>query len=62
MIIGIGIFVLISFLFYWYEYRPNKIRSNCENEIESTVKGTGKTLEEADFYYKMCLRKNGLEK
>ena len=62
MVTGLVVVFIISFLFYWYEYRPTQIRSKCENDMEATIKGTGKTIEQADFSYKMCLRAGGLEK
>lgn len=43
--------LILGFVFYWYSWRPSKIRSSC---FESS-------LARADLYIN-CLRENGLEK
>lgn len=57
---------IISFAFYWYEYRPTKIRKYCNTEVQSTRIGSFNEFRAVqsnyDDNYKKCLRDNGLEK
>lgn len=50
------LFLLFSFIFYWFSYKPRQIRSNCSSKTQPT------SIEGNEFIYKHCLRQNGLEK
>ena len=65
------IFIVIAgLLFYWYSYRPIKIRENCAKEANFNAKGREvgfDYLENQKVYntaydsaYKECLNLNGL--
>ncbi|KKP99090.1 MAG: hypothetical protein US71_C0001G0065 [Parcubacteria group bacterium GW2011_GWD2_38_12] len=53
-----------SGLFYWYEYRPNKIRSYCNDKAQDTLTGSLREFVavQANYEdnYKKCLRGNGI--
>jgi len=67
------LFISLGVAFYWYEYRPSRIRANCETQ--STERATsffkeiiGKKAPEGVFiqankevYYISCLREQGVE-
>jgi hypothetical protein len=37
--LGVGAFLLLAFVFYWYEVRPSQIASDCRGEsIEEAVR------------------------
>jgi hypothetical protein len=61
---------IVAFAFYWYEWRPSKIRIECN---DSAFIGSMKSLDESSYtqsgrmdlkekFYKDCLRYKGLEK
>ena len=60
--------VILGFAFYWYEWRPSKIRERCF--IEAEFNGLVMTsIHEPEIYYKNlnnyyqnCLKRFGLEK
>ena len=58
--------IILSFLFYWYSYRPSKIRSACLAEAEFNrfnIYANDKERQQfLDDYYKNCLRRFGLER
>ncbi|MEA3449431.1 MAG: hypothetical protein U9Q85_00395 [Patescibacteria group bacterium] len=60
------IILLICFLgmgFYWYEWRPYKIRIQCAKEtVESyeSINSFG-TPDQLKLYLDICLKKKGLE-
>lgn len=64
------VIVLFAVLFYWFQIRPAKIRSDCGLESAMLYKkdtatglGAGMTYEEFyNFYYKKCLNQHGLSK
>lgn len=58
----IGLLVL-AFLFYWYELRPNTIRRNCEWSVFSkeTAEYVGEDSVIQNNKYRQCLIKNGLK-
>lgn len=62
----IFLIAIISIAFYWYEYRPTKIRKFCNTKSQETNTGTLNeflSIQAAyDENYKKCLRDNGLEK
>lgn len=65
--IGVFIFIFIIALtvlcFYWYEVRPAKARSLCSSKVKERVFKTDgpASISSLDFYYKLCLRDNGLK-
>lgn len=64
----IAVIVIVGSAFYWYEWRPNRIKKMCQEKIEkqdrelleSAIKS--KILNEQGDIYNFCLRKYGLEK
>lgn len=56
VIVIVLILGLIAGVFYWFEYRPTKIRKDC-SWIEFK---TGEWREAYDNEYQKCLRRNGL--
>ena len=67
-LIGIIIFLIfISFLFYWYQYRPSQIKASCARitlaiaQREAPSGGTPLVLNKiGDAVYKNCLHQKGL--
>jgi hypothetical protein len=66
----IFILIIIVFLggaFYWFQWRPSKIYSYCNNwaldrSREKCNCGGKYQSQDYDVYYKRCLREKGLEK
>jgi len=50
----VAVLLVIATGFYWYEYRPSRIRKDC---YRSAVNGVN-----FDKNYRSCLLRNGLEK
>jgi len=50
---AISLLVLV-FAFYWYSYRPEKIRRDCYQTVLQTS--------DINLNYQSCLRSHGLEK
>jgi hypothetical protein len=48
---------LLVFLFYWYEWRPSKIRQDCDS-IAWRISGD---FDEYDWKYSQCLHNKGLK-
>lgn len=66
LLLAIGVLVV---LFYWFQIRPAKIRSDCgfqpamlyEKDTQTGL-SAGMTYEEFyDFYYEKCLNQKGLK-
>ena len=64
------VLVILGLAFYWYEWRPNKIRFECNDSAfrssmasqdESSYTQNGR-MDLKGKFYKDCLRYNGLEK
>lgn len=57
---------LLLFSFYWFQYRPSKIKQNCFNEIHAFCIKSGDsnprncTSESYSKWIAICLKKNGL--
>ena len=56
--------IILTGLFYWYEYRPSEIKKDCHNIASASI---GKGIEAFSFgqnlyegRYQKCLRENGL--
>jgi len=76
-IVSLGAVMLVismGLAFYWYEYRPSRIRATCETKSTEQAKAflkeiAGKKAPEGLFiqankeaYYMSCLREHGLER
>ena len=76
-IMSLGAVMLVismGLAFYWYEYRPSRIRATCEPKSIEQAKAflkefSGKTTPDGMFnqankeaYYMSCLREHGLER
>ena len=63
------VFSLVG-LFYWFQYRPSKIRAACDKQATKAMgdaAAVGKLSGEAairvyDFWYASCLRARGIER
>lgn len=63
VLIGLGITILLSFVFYWYELRPASIRSFCNWDIQwGPGHRVGLNLDNFEIRYRSCLRSKGIEK
>lgn len=61
--------IIIGGAFYWFQLRPSHIYSNCyKKAVEAAIKkctdcSEGRfKIDDYDTYYKMCLRKYGINK
>ena len=59
------ILIILGFAFYWYEWRPMKIRINCLNEMaDGKIKISGGDLNGIDKFEAMkniCLFEKGIK-
>lgn len=58
------IFILSSFGFYWFEWRPSQKRKECTQTTAQALKGfsgSGASLDSARVLYEFCLHKTGIE-
>ena len=56
------VFLAIAvFLFYWYEWRPSKIRAYCEWNVRWGELSKGLTIENYKLRYESCLHSKGLK-
>ena len=61
-IVILVVFLISVFLFYWYEFRPNEIRKDCLDRVNSEKEEKGILLiEEANNFYRVCLTRNGMK-
>ncbi len=65
--IGVIILFLTAGFFYWFSYRPEKIRANClaESEMNPTTISISNDVDRQTYIeagYKNCIRSFGLEK
>ena len=61
------IIIVISGAFYWYEWRPTKIKERCSTEAHFDMRAVlelddNKRQEFINNYYDDCLMRFGLEK
>ena len=56
--IFLGTIILLSSLFYWYEYRPNQIRKACAEAAQKESRTPGTTIWNRS--YDACLKFQGL--
>ena len=57
---------LIALWFYWFQYRPSMIRSNCDSQAKLSARvkynKDNKFLEkDYDSYFRFCMNENGLK-
>ena len=59
-LLSLAVFLIIigTGLFYWYEYRPAKVRETCSSFAE---KESEKDVFLYEIVYRHCLRKHGIE-
>ena len=67
IICALSIILIVSFIFYWYEYRPTKIRKYCNTKAQAgSLRELATQNYDNNTYYdnkhERCLRENGLEK
>lgn len=60
------VLVILGFIFYWYEYRPMKIKQQCSADAQFDQRATMETndLKRQEFinmYYDDCLMRFGLK-
>jgi len=65
-IIAIITLCLVGVAFYWYEYRPSKIKQQCSAEARFDQRAIGesndvKRQEFINMYYDDCLMRFGLK-
>lgn len=67
-LIGFSIVVILLLSFYWFFYRPSKIRENCHQKAVNEVfaignKGLESTFETQTYKdaYSACLHESGLQ-
>lgn len=70
--VGLLVILVVSIViaFYWYEWRPQKIRVECnDSAFESSMESFDESaytqsgrMDLKDKFYKDCLKYNGLEK
>jgi hypothetical protein len=65
-IIAIIILCLVGFAFYWYEYRPSKIKQQCSADARFDQRAINeasniKRQEFINMYYDDCLMRFGLK-
>jgi uncharacterized protein YpmB len=62
------IIFIVGIAFYWFEIRPSRIYSNCNNEAKNKVAGAtgletaGEFKDYYDLFYWACLRNKGINK
>jgi hypothetical protein len=68
LIFALIIISLLSFAFYWYEWRPSQFKAEChtyavKKAIADSGNPKGKTFADDDYHfrYDYCLRSKGLK-
>ena len=60
--IALLVILILAFLFYWYEWRQIRLVKKCQFwSIEKAISVSGDRVD-AIYYYKKCLRENGIDK
>ena len=54
-------FLLFSFWFYWFEWRPSKIRSYCDQVAWDEMQRAWHQEEQYNWKYNQCLHSRGLK-
>lgn len=60
VILIVLILVVLTCVFYWYEWRPTEIRKYCINSITSI--NCSAMSDRCEALYRACLFKNGINK
>lgn len=66
ILFAVLLIVTVSFVFYWYEYKPSKIRSDCADKAFSALEKledqqiTAVTVPLHQYVYENCLHRSGL--
>jgi len=67
IIIAITIAIVLSGLFYWFQYRPAEIRKQCVVVAQEAMKNSGgfeivtdRSILEGNKVYSDCLAENGM--
>ena len=64
IILGILLAILTGSAFYWYEFRPSKIRPKCNQEAIDRIleleDRKGLQWEDYEYFYQFCIRSEGL--
>jgi len=61
IILSIVFLAIVAFLFYWYEWRPAKIRAYCEWNVRWGDLSQGLTIDNYKLRYESCLHSKGIE-
>jgi hypothetical protein len=61
-LIIILIVIVATYLFYWYEWRPARLVKACHLWSLDRVKSVDGDREDVNYFYKKCLRENGIDK
>jgi hypothetical protein len=57
LLVALIIVPILIFIFYWYEWRPSKIRSECDSIAWRKTEG----FDDYDWKYTQCLHNKGLK-
>ena len=49
-------------LFYWYEWRPSRLVKACQSWSIDKAKSIEGDRIDVNYYYKKCLREDGIDK
>ncbi|MEX1997244.1 MAG: hypothetical protein WEA04_01005 [Candidatus Andersenbacteria bacterium] len=61
VIIVLIIAALLGGAFYWYEYKPSRVRASCEAESYEFARAQYREQQDAyDFKFNSCLNRHGL--
>lgn len=67
-LVALKIFLIAALVggwFYWFQWRPTKIRRDCAKQAALTVSGFGKATTEGQnrygLFYETCLNQKGLK-
>jgi len=59
------VFLLFIGWFYWFQWRPTRIRSYCAKEVATMLSGSDRTItnfqKTYDLFYESCLNQKGLK-
>ena len=58
IMISVLLILIVISIFYWFEYKPNYIISNC---LDAAMED-GRTLLQSKTIYHWCLEESGLKK
>jgi hypothetical protein len=61
IIMGLTI-VILSFAFYWLEWRPSQLIRACHLWSLDRVTSINGGREDVNYFYRKCLRENGIDR